>query len=159
MAWKLSLKLPRWNAGVLGVRYGRTYRDFHRAGYGKWQMFVCRYSRLGEVEYRAWYVWDSGRWNIQREEGILGAWRVGEDGTLVHRPPLRSRPSDVLRRCFELRKNFTPGTMLRFEDSTWEVISYPCPVMNFATAEAVSILIRRPGDPTTLREVRVEEYR
>jgi hypothetical protein len=133
---------------LFGLRLRTSYRDIEWRD-GGLRLFIAL-NREGDeaITVRSWYVLTLNGWKLLRREDRWGEWVRGK-----RRPPLLDAPSSIPDRAWELRKFFRPYQLIDWYGRKKEVISFPSP-----EARSVTLMLREPGDPTTLEEVRLEEY-
>ena len=153
MRFKLHFAL-----GCLGWTLGSVYRDL-RIDRLDWSLhlFVCRGKATGthECHSKSWYVLRRGGWYLLRREDRWGEYRgKTQNGEARRRAPLYEYPDEgISQRAWQLRTFFKPYQLIDWYGRQVEVISYPSP-----EKMSVNLMIREPGDPTTLEEVVLQNF-
>lgn len=146
-----------WSSGLgaLGITTDKHYVDYRVESFGEervFRKFEARYiwDEHGEqqIVMRSWWRWRGFGWKLMKREDQWGTWQNGR-----RRPAMREAPAELLERSFELRKFFKPYQHIDWYGEHLEVISYPSP-----ERWRMTLMVREPGDPTTLREIVLEEY-
>ncbi len=142
--------------GTWGITLGKTYRDIRfdwpslRQRRSSWVHLFVR-----QPSSKSWYVLTWHGWQLLRREDSWGTYKgVTANGPAKRRPPLYEFPDGgIAHRAWELRSAWKPYQLVDWYGQQMEVMSFPSP-----ERLSVTIMLRQPGDPTTLQEVVLEQY-
>lgn len=142
-----------WGKGIgtVGIVLPRLYFDL------AWvnrhiQLFVAHHNTTGDLTRKSWYILTRRGFRLTHREDDLGRWQNGK-----HRPPLyASHPDKTIHdEAWEYRDNWKPYQVKRLYGEKIEVISFPYGEVG---PTRVAVLIRKPGDSTTMRELTLAEF-
>jgi hypothetical protein len=151
----MRLHLP-WGSGLgtLGLTTSTAYRDIRRDKSGAWYLFVSdQQDYRGLPQRQSWYklrcsAWQL-RWVLLRRVDKFGEWKQLQ-GKPRRKPMMwvvENAAEAAVRQARLLGQELKPYKTIDWYGAIMECISYP-----FPEKASVRIMLRQPGDPTTMVE-------
>jgi hypothetical protein len=155
----MKIHLP-WLSGLgcLGLSTKSAYRDLTILRDGRIQLFVGdRKDDRGLTQRSSWYILQRVglrlRWTLIKRQDEFGLWRKK---TGIHEPMLWYVTDAYATRDWhvhQLGRRLKPYSRIDWYGEELEIISRP-----FPDVDSVRVLMRRPNDPTTMKEYTLLEY-